>query len=398
MGRRINYEYVKQDFEKKNYTLVSTEYTGIKSKLDYICNKHKKLGVQSVTYESFKNRENNCEICKRENKRIFPKRVDLHYDELFAKYKDKVFNEVGNEYTLNKIFSKNEKIHLDLTHNSCGFQYIVDQHKFLNKNCRCNNPLCPSKKAHGNSMSLNQVSKQIYDICGDEYTISGDYNGREHKIKFTHNICGNSFDMRISSFIYGGHRCPMCAHASRLQKITKSQMQFELEVKNSYENEYEVIGKYVNYATPVLIRHKLCGHLFNVRAGRIANGTSRCPICNSSSRGEEKIQKFLNKHNIKYIKQKKFDNLFGIGYGLLSYDFYLPGYNVLIEFQGIQHEKPVDVFGGQTQFEKQQEHDKRKRDYAKHNNINLLEIWYYDIDNISNIISEYLKKITEKIA
>ena len=79
--------------------------------------------------------------------------------------------------------------------------------------------------------------------------------------------------------------------------------------------------------------------------------------------------------------------------GLLSYDFYLPIYNLLIEFQGIQHEQPIEYFGGEEQFEIQQEHDKRKREYAKQNNINLLEIWYYDIDNIEEILTNTLNNL-----
>lgn len=39
----------------------------------------------------------------------------------------------------------------------------------------------------------------------------------------------------------------------------------------------------------------------------------------------------------------------------------------------------------------QDEHDKRKRNYAKEHNINLLEIWYYDIDNIEDILLERLQ-------
>lgn len=41
-------------------------------------------------------------------------------------------------------------------------------------------------------------------------------------------------------------------------------------------------------------------------------------------------------------------------------------------------------------FERQLEHDKRKREYAKQHNIKLLEIWYYDIDNIENILVKEL--------
>lgn len=34
--------------------------------------------------------------------------------------------------------------------------------------------------------------------------------------------------------------------------------------------------------------------------------------------------------------------------------------------------------------------DKIKRDYANKNNYNLLEIWYYDFDNIENIMNKFI--------
>lgn len=74
----------------------------------------------------------------------------------------------------------------------------------------------------------------------------------------------------------------------------------------------------------------------------------------------------------------------------LSYDFYVPDCNILIEFNGEQHEHPIEYFGGEQRFEIQKEHDKRKKTYAKNNNIELLEIWYYDFDNIEDILKSHL--------
>ena len=75
----------------------------------------------------------------------------------------------------------------------------------------------------------------------------------------------------------------------------------------------------------------------------------------------------------------------------LSYDFYLPDYNLLIEYQGQQHEYAVDWFGGEEKFVRQQEFDTQKRNYAKNHDIHLLEIWYYDFENIENILTKELK-------
>ena len=75
---------------------------------------------------------------------------------------------------------------------------------------------------------------------------------------------------------------------------------------------------------------------------------------------------------------------------MLSYDFFLPEYNLLIEFQGKQHETAIDYFGGESRFNIQIENDKAKKDFAIQNNIELLEIWYYDYDNIEQILKEKL--------
>lgn len=120
-----------------------------------------------------------------------------------------------------------------------------------------------------------------------------------------------------------------------------------------------------------------------------------CPVCNGSA-GERKIYHYLKLHNIKFERTKTFDDLFGIGGKKLSYDFYVPGVNLLIEYQGEQHERPVNFYNNTsdavsiTNFQKQQEHDGRKFEYAKTHSIELIEIWYYEFNNIENILHEAL--------
>ena len=58
----------------------------------------------------------------------------------------------------------------------------------------------------------------------------------------------------------------------------------------------------------------------------------------------------------------------------MPFDFYLPVKNIAIEYDGEQHFKSVDFFGGEETFKKQQLHDKIKTNYCKNNNISLLRI------------------------
>lgn len=102
-----------------------------------------------------------------------------------------------------------------------------------------------------------------------------------------------------------------------------------------------------------------------------------------NSKGEKQISEILEKLNIKFKREYKFDNCKNIN--VLSFDFYLPDYNFCIEYDGKQHYEPNDFFGGINSFEKIKHNDKIKNEYCKNNNIHLIRIRYDDdIDVVLN--------------
>jgi hypothetical protein len=186
------------------------------------------------------------------------------------------------------------------------------------------------------------------------------------------------------------HSCPYCSHTLPSKEynllLSNPLLCEEWDYKNNLKSPEEYLphsGKRVYW---------ICknGHEWEAEINSRTKGNS-CPICNES-KGEENIVKVLDKTNKLYYRQKMYENLLGLGNGLLSYDFYLPDYNLLIEYQGNYHDGTV---GNQSEedFLKQQEHDKRKREYAEQHNIELLEIWYWDFDKIEEILSEKLNLI-----
>lgn len=103
------------------------------------------------------------------------------------------------------------------------------------------------------------------------------------------------------------------------------------------------------------------------------------------------IKIFLDDNNIEYdeevtasLKNNKTNYSIDI-----RVDFYIPKCNLIIEYNGEQHYKPIYKFGGIMAFEKQQERDSFLRDACKENNINLIEIPYYDSTD------KYYKQILE---
>ena len=73
-------------------------------------------------------------------------------------------------------------------------------------------------------------------------------------------------------------------------------------------------------------------------------------------------------------------------------DFFIPSKNLIVEYNGAQHYKPVKLFGGAKTFHKQQERDKNVREYCKVNNIKLLEISYLQYPIIEQILDVIFEK------
>ena len=207
--------------------------------------------------------------------------------------------------------------------------------------------------------------------------ILSEYRGEKVKIKCRCKIDGYEWETVPRSLI-NGFGCPMCSGNA---KYTFDSF---VEKLNSINPNISISGTYINAHTHLKCRCKLCNYEWNATPNNLLNGKG-CPCCNISN-AENKIKLYLENNSITFETQKKYDNLIGIGNRHLSYDFYIPSYDLLIEAQGRQHYVPVDYFGGEEKFKIQQEHDKRKREYAKNNNIALLEISYLNFDNIENIL------------
>ena len=58
----------------------------------------------------------------------------------------------------------------------------------------------------------------------------------------------------------------------------------------------------------------------------------------------------------------------------MSYDVFISGLNVAIEYQGKQHFEPVEFFGGNEAFESLQARDKLKAKLSAENGIKLVYI------------------------
>lgn len=143
-----------------------------------------------------------------------------------------------------------------------------------------------------------------------------------------------------------------------------------------------------------------CGNENIVAGNMLKAGISSSCGCEYQKKSEKFIRHFLDANGYRYEMQKRFDDLRGVGGGYLSYDYLVFDGDsddalCLIEYQGEQHFKPVDYFGGEERFKIQQTHDSLKRDYAKNNNIPLIELDYKLItqDAIDTALAVHLNSL-----
>ena len=134
-----------------------------------------------------------------------------------------------------------------------------------------------------------------------------------------------------------------------------------------------------------------CGNKCLVSARCLTgNNTHSCGCLRSI--GENIIEQILKKNNINYIREYTRDEWRFLDTNYLGkFDFYLPDYNRLIEFDGIYHYE--DVKNREWNLIKYQEHDKIKNNWAIENKIDLIRIPYWKRDNITlNMLlqNEYL--------
>lgn len=114
-----------------------------------------------------------------------------------------------------------------------------------------------------------------------------------------------------------------------------------------------------------------------------------CPSCRESH-GERTIVKILEHNGIKYERQKKFDDCKNVL--PLSFDFFLPDFNTLIEYDGQQHFACKKYWGGEDTLLKIQLRDKIKTEWvSSHPDFKLLRIRYDE--DVSSRLHQFLQGV-----
>jgi hypothetical protein len=324
-------------------------------------------------------------------------------------FKEEVYNLIGDEYIFFEEYI-NSQTKIKCRHNKpdCGYEWSTYPESFIVGH------RCP--KCQGCARKDTDIFKQeVYDLVGDEYIVLSDYIDSHQKILMKHNIenCGFAYPVSPGHFLIG-RRCPKCygkfrrttqefkdkvyqlvndeyavlgeyidsftkmlfehkqcgykslisptdfINGCRCHKCTKSTKSrttetFRMQVYDLVSDEYEVLGEYKKAIIPIQMKHNLCGNTYEAAPSNFLSGR-RCPQCNESN-NESAIRMFLQQNDINFETQYKFDNCKNIR--SLPFDFAIFDCNnnlkYLIEYDGEHHYRPV-MFGGMSEEEAIRQH------------------------------------------
>lgn len=177
--------------------------------------------------------------------------------------------------------------------------------------------------------------------------------------------------------------CKQCHYEKIGNKLRKTHEKYvnELMIVNS---NIDVIEQYVDAKTPILHKCKIHNITWKAQPCHVLEGHG-CPRCKESF-GEKQISEWLYKHDIAYIPQKTFNDC--KNKQPLPFDFYIPAYNLCIEYDGEQHFRSIEFFGGEKSFIQRQHNDKIKNQYCQDNSIQLLRIPYFK--NVEEELNKFL--------
>lgn len=372
-------EYINQICEEKDLQFIRT-YKDCDNKgksrkyIEFICNKHIDKCVQKIICDKIDKIKKPCKYC--------------NHSYLKITFKDEMFKINPNIEILSEYKNWDTPIH-----------------------CRC--------RIHGNEWD-GKVSVLLYgggcNICAgikrwdsrgrvttesagiklsNKYPhilLIGDYNGGHSDTTFKcqiHNVTWNSTYSRV---LFGECGCPECGIESIRRSCALSDTEFLNRISTDYPH-ITTLDNYINRETEMAFLCTIHNQSFRIKPKYLlAHKIKGCNIC-CQSLGEAKMCDILNNLGYSFKKQYVFKDC--VYEKPLRFDAYDSKNNVAYEYQGEQHYEPI-CFNGMSkddsvvEFEKNKQRDEVKREYCIKNNIRLIEIPYWEFDNMEKYIIKQL--------
>lgn len=446
--KRYDIEDVRAKFLEHGYTLTSTEYKSRKTKIAFICNKHISFGEQYTTFESLIDPRKSgcvCKFCRDENGRPCrrfseEKARKLCEDRNFEFIGMRFENKSGKprsyiQFICNNHRSKGaqEVIAYSMKKNKgCKYCYgfckttddlikeinnpnieVLEEYKdaFTKIKCRCkihdyewmvtpNNlrnsrgcPKCANEKRHSSQARSNEDFAKELAKSNPNIEPLSTYVTANTKMTFRCKIHNYIWDCIPEKLLVSHFGCPICSRERQIKLQSKTNEQFIKELAGVNPN-IEPLEEYINGNKKILVRCKVHDYKWNVLPSSLLYQKTGCPLC-AASHGEKKINEILQNWGYEFEQQKRFPDCKDII--PLPFDFYLPEYNICIEYDGEQHYHSGRFKWRENEkrknlFETTQLHDSMKTKYCLEHEIPLIRIPYWEADDMESFLFDEMVK------
>ena len=271
----------------------------------------------------------------------------------------------GNKYDYSNVNYVDNKTKVCIICNIHGEFWQLPSEHLRGKGCRKCGRISAARKQ---VPSLDKFIEKARIIHGNKYDYSKvEYINSHTKVCIICPIHGEFWQTPNDHLC--GKGCKKCGLKSLSLSKTKTTEDFINDAKEVHGDKYDYSKvEYKGCFDKVCIICPIHGEFWQTPNSHL--NAQGCPACRESKM-EMLVETILEKHNIIFDRQKKFDWL-----GLQSLDFYLPEYRIGIECQGIQHYKPISFgskkYNGDEMLKLNKERDIKKKMLCNENNVRII--------------------------
>lgn len=230
---------------------------------------------------------------------------------------------------------------------------------------------CARELPHYNQMSTKEFISKATKLYGDKY----DYS----KVVYVKSCRKIAIGCRVHGFFeqtpnnhLAGYECIRCTNEASGISRRSTVAEFAQKARKVHGDKYDYSKvDYVGANTKINIVCPLHGLFSQMPSAHLSS--RGCPVCRES-RGERAVALFLKNRGIFYERQKVFDKC--RHKRTVRFDFYVPGRNTCIEYDGRQHFFPSEYFGGIDAFNYLKKIDAIKDSFCARSGIGLVRIAY----------------------
>ena len=344
--RRHSIEHVRQALSQRGVKLLSTIFNGVE--LPIRCECLKCGNVWETKYRQLK-RGHGCPECGKLTISE-KKRLPRAYVADFLKKRG---------ITLLSVLSERNHSRLLCRCDSCGHEWQPD---FGNVKAgggcpRCGKVKCAEKQRHSYEFVVRYLQNLEIDL------ISSGYVNCETKLRVRFRACGHDAHVSFHQ-IQSSTRCAKCASNAR---VTRAEYD---ELARSRGGRLLEMARQTNLPSTWICSR---GHQFRRRFTGLTKRQTFCPIC-SAGLAERQCRAAVEQLFRVPFRKVRLKDVRGIGGGPIELDMFNETLKLAVEHNGRQHYKEQKNWGGERTFQRQVEHDRRRRDYCQKNGITLIEI------------------------